>query len=65
MAISSEQTKIVSDIARATKVDAAAVAAVLDHLGLGRIIGEAAKAGKVSSKNLRVAIRLGKNTIAV
>lgn len=62
---SSDQKKIVSDIARATKVDPESVAAVLDHLGLGRIIGEASKAGKVSAKNLRIGVRLGKNTIAV
>ncbi|MGZ5443429.1 MAG: hypothetical protein ACXW5U_20705 [Thermoanaerobaculia bacterium] len=65
MTATSDSKKLVNDIARATKVDAASVAAVLDHLGLNRILGEASKAGRVSAKNLRVAVRTGKNTVVV
>ena len=63
--MASEKDQLVNAVARATKVDRESVAAVLEHLGLGRILGEAKRSGKVSASNLRVAIRLGKNTIAV
>lgn len=65
MVAASDSKKLVNDISRATKVDAASVAAVLNHLGLGRILGEAAKAGKVSGKNLKIAFRIGKNTVVM
>lgn len=63
--------KIIRDVAESTGVDERSVSAVLEHLGLSRslealtAVAQPAKLRELKTEDVRIAVRLNKNTFAV